>query len=234
MQPAQTDSSETYETGAFAETVQKLWDVHCADLRRLQGENQRLCAKIRRLEGHEETPEEKPEKSGQPGNLVPSTTLNTEEMSDAKDLPTHKQSSLKHQPRSAWAKVLPHAASQERKLDLFDAGAKADDLPRSFWSLSEKLVSHPMFDIVAAALICANAIVMAMESQFQGLSIGADLKYSKLHSDHNDAWTSAEPVFVVLGYIFGGIFSAELLLKIIGQRGNFPRRTQGPVFFLIG
>ena len=198
------------ETGAFAEIVRKLWEVHSADLQRLQGENQKLRAKIRSLEGDKK--------------LVPSVTLNTEELSGDGEAVTGKKSSLKHQPKSAWARVLPQSKSHENQLTIFSPEPTKDDLPQSFWSLSEKLVSHPMFDIVAAGFIFLNAIVMALESQFQGLSIGADLKYKDLNTGHTETWANAQPVFNIFGYFFGAIFTIELLLKIIGQRLDFFRR----------
>ncbi|CAK9095581.1 Sodium channel protein type 11 subunit alpha (NaN) (Sensory neuron sodium channel 2) (Sodium channel protein type XI subunit alpha) (Voltage-gated sodium channel subunit alpha Nav1.9) [Durusdinium trenchii] len=82
-----------------------------------------------------------------------------------------------------------------------------------------------MFDIVAAGFIFLNAIVMALESQFQGLSIGADLKYKDLNTGHTETWANAQPVFNIFGYFFGAIFTIELLLKIIGQRLDFFRHV---------
>lgn len=78
-----------------------------------------------------------------------------------------------------------------------------------------------MFDLATSACIFINAVVMAMESQWEGLSVGASLQYATLNSNHQAAWISVEPTFVILGYVFGVLFTLELLVKIVGQKWQF-------------
>lgn len=199
-------------SSAFAESVRKLWEVHNSDLRRLESENQKLRRKLRSLEGMEESPQAR--------TLEKAETLKTQSIpsDDANDAP-QRQSTLTHQPKSAWARVVPQNKSDDK---LF---VQTDDVPGSstdVCKLAEKLVYHPMFDVVSAACIFLNAIAMAMESQYEGLSVGASLQFASLDSAiHTAAWTSAEPAFKVVGYVFGVLFTLELLVKIVGQKWQF-------------
>lgn len=201
---------EPDKSGAFAETVRKLWDVHKSDLGRLESENQKLRVKIRSLEGVQEAPRG-------PDRIE---TLKTQSI-HSDEAPAERQTTLQHQPKSAWARVVPRQQSDN---DLFVQQAETEHDPgksRSIWKLAEKLVSHPMFDLATSACIFINAVVMAMESQWEGLSVGASLQYASLNSNHQAAWISVEPTFVILGYVFGVLFTLELLVKIVGQKWQF-------------
>ena len=200
------------KTGAFAETVRKLCDIHTSDLRRLESENQTLRIKLRSLEVEEEVERGKDR----------AETLHTQSI-PSDDEPVQKYSTLKHQPKSAWARVVPQTmVPHESENDLFHHSEhEALGSSKSIWKLVENLVSHPMFDVAAAALIFINAVVMAMESQWEGLSVGASLQYASLNANHTAAWISAEPIFVILGYVFGVLFTLELFVKIVGQRWKF-------------
>ena len=201
---------EPDKSGAFAETVRKLWDVHKSDLGRLESENQKLRVKIRSLEGVQEAPRG-------PDRIE---KLKTQSI-HSDEAPAERQTTLQHQPKSAWARVVPRQQSDN---DLFVQQAETEHDPgksRSIWKLAEKLVSHPMFDLATSACIFINAVVMAMESQWEGLSVGASLQYATLNSNHQAAWISVEPTFVILGYVFGVLFTLELLVKIVGQKWQF-------------
>ena len=212
--------SQGPNTGAFAETWRKLWDLHNSDLHLLEKENQKLRQKLGLSE--EELTERHLTERKPPETVE---TLKTQSISS--DEPQHRVSTLQHQPKSAWARVVPQQPSEN---DLFHTVHHTERAVEEgfgnffsgcFWTHVEKLVSNPMFDVAAAACIFLNAVVMACEAQWEGLSVGANLSYSTLNQRHVAAWTSAEPAFVVLGYVFGVLFTLELILKIMGQRGQF-------------
>lgn len=188
---------ESSEAGAFAETVRKLWDVHNSDLQKLEVENQELRQQLR---SHE----------------LATQSMKTQNLSEQGEV-----TSRPLQPRSAWAKVLP----QKEEDMIFKTHAETELVSSSIWSFSTRLVSHPMFDVLAAGLILVNAAFVALETQIQGLSIGATLQYAGLESGHQAAWSAAEPIFDAFSYVFGVIFSLELLLKILGQRQDFVRHV---------
>lgn len=212
--------SQGPNTGAFAETWRKLWDLHNSDLHLLEKENQKLRQKLG-LSEEELTERHLTERK------PPETVERLRTQSISSDEPQRRISTLQHQPKSAWARVVPQ---QPPENDLFHTVQHTERAVEEgcgkffsgcFWTHVEKLVSNPMFDVAAAACIFLNAIVMACEAQWEGLSVGANLSYSTLNQRHVAAWTSAEPAFVVLGYVFGVLFTLELILKIMGQRGQF-------------
>jgi len=212
--------SQGPNTGAFAETWRKLWDLHNSDLHLLEKENQKLRQKLG-LSEEELTERHLTERK------PPETVERLRTQSISSDEPQRRISTLQHQPKSAWARVVPQQPSEN---DLFHTVQHTERAVEEgcgkffsgcFWTHVEKLVSNPMFDVAAAACIFLNAIVMACEAQWEGLSVGANLSYSTLNQRHVAAWTSAEPAFVVLGYVFGVLFTLELILKIMGQRGQF-------------
>ena len=90
-----------------------------------------------------------------------------------------------------------------------------------FWFTVTKITRHPMFDIVVACIIFLNTIAMAIEAQWQGLSVGASINFGKIDAGHVASWTSAEQSFVWIGYAFGFVYVLELMLKLAGQRRSF-------------
>jgi len=115
-----------------------------------------------------------------------------------------------------------------RRLDL----AHADRAPslehagsaNSLISLIERLVRNTYFDAVFSALIALNVLAMAWEAQLLGVDVGADLGCQG-QGHHRDACADGAAglprVFHLLGWIFGVIFTLEIVLRIIGLRYHF-------------
>eukprot|EP00928_Gymnodinium_smaydae_P021386 TRINITY_DN18338_c0_g3_i1.p1 TRINITY_DN18338_c0_g3~~TRINITY_DN18338_c0_g3_i1.p1 ORF type:complete len:584 (+),score=98.34 TRINITY_DN18338_c0_g3_i1:65-1816(+) len=82
-------------------------------------------------------------------------------------------------------------------------------------ALMDRLVMSSGFEIIFGALIFANTIVMAIESQYHGMGNGSRLGYP--------IWKDQGMVlfFVVCEWFFGVLFTIELLLKIVVLRSNF-------------
>jgi len=75
-------------------------------------------------------------------------------------------------------------------------------------------VTHPRFDMALASAIMANAVVLCFEVQYNGLQVGFDLQYQKYRADAKTVWPGADITFIVLDYMFGLLFIAELILKV--------------------
>ncbi|CAJ1356158.1 unnamed protein product [Effrenium voratum] len=198
---------EDTDSRAFTEAVQALWDAYNSDLGRLQSQNERLVAKLQEVK--EET---------SPAKSVVFTHNVSESSSEG---PQQGPA----EPRSAWA-VVPTPAPRKTRTEesiFFESSLEAA-APTSIWVFSRRVVSHPIFDVTVAMLIFANAVVLALETQTEGLSVGASLEYQSLTTSHTDAWTTAEPIFATLGTVFGVIFTLELVMKFLGLRLEFFRQ----------
>merc|ERR1719230_528652 len=81
------------------------------------------------------------------------------------------------------------------------AEAGEEQAPPRWWA---RLVASERFDTSAAAVICLNACVMAVELEYQGSQRGSDA----------EEWAPAETVFLVADILFCLIFGAELGLRM--------------------
>ena len=207
----------TVGTQVFSETLAKLWEVHTSELQGLQLENERLLAKVRLLEGVEALTSDADEKGGKhqkpekPASRVHVVRSAFSDSSDDSGAKPHAEA------RPAW---MPVVTSQSPN-GMFE---QTRDRPSSFWLTAKRITKHPMFDIVVAGIIFLNTIVMAIEAQWEGLSVGASINYGTVDASHTTTWESAEQTFVWIGVVFGLIYIMELILKLVGQRGSFFRQ----------
>eukprot|EP00931_Biecheleriopsis_adriatica_P031413 TRINITY_DN18428_c0_g1_i1.p1 TRINITY_DN18428_c0_g1~~TRINITY_DN18428_c0_g1_i1.p1 ORF type:complete len:1215 (-),score=254.82 TRINITY_DN18428_c0_g1_i1:49-3525(-) len=85
-------------------------------------------------------------------------------------------------------------------------------------SLRQKLqtiVAAPRFEFAFALLILLNTLVMTFQVQYQGLDNGNKISYYGMTSPASQVWPGAEVGFLVVEWIFGLIFTAEIILKFI-------------------
>lgn len=84
------------------------------------------------------------------------------------------------------------------------------DFVRSFW-----------FDGVFSLLILFNSIVMAFEVQYNGLDNCLRANMPGCDRPAEEIWPGAGQAFYVLGWIFGLLFTLEVVLKIVVFRERF-------------
>jgi len=84
------------------------------------------------------------------------------------------------------------------------------------------LVKHPMFDALFCGVIILNCAVMFFEFQYQGFETGYDIGYPKFDKNAKDTWPGAHEAFHVIEWVFGVIFTLEILIKVAGQKLKFP------------
>jgi len=76
----------------------------------------------------------------------------------------------------------------------------------------KQVLSGQRFDLVVGFLICLNAMIMALELEYQGGKVGTKLGLSD--EDHDVSWPHAADVFSILNFIFTMIFVVELFLRV--------------------
>jgi len=77
------------------------------------------------------------------------------------------------------------------------------------------MVSSPWFEAFWAALIMLNALVLGVEAQYLGLDVGFDLRYRRIDQDVSESWPGAGDTFYVLGWVFGVLFTLEVVIKLL-------------------
>jgi hypothetical protein len=82
----------------------------------------------------------------------------------------------------------------------------------------ERLVESATFEGVSIIVICLNAVVIALEQQYDGLNSGYKLGYRSYNKSLTDLWSFAPLLFDILDKIFVACFVFEILLRIIAAR----------------
>ena len=64
-------------------------------------------------------------------------------------------------------------------------------------------VASPVFEVTFAAIICINAVVMALEAQHEGIRMGSELGIEHYGTVEAETWPYVHSIFTVLEYSFG-------------------------------
>jgi len=87
---------------------------------------------------------------------------------------------------------------------------------RSFCWMYRKLqdiVSGPYFEGTFAMLILINILIMAIESQYIGIESGYEVGYPGSKNQATETWPGADTAFEIVEWIFGVLFTLELIVK---------------------
>uniref|UniRef100_A0A7S4Q5C2 EF-hand domain-containing protein n=1 Tax=Alexandrium monilatum TaxID=311494 RepID=A0A7S4Q5C2_9DINO len=87
--------------------------------------------------------------------------------------------------------------------------------------LVQELVSHQWFDPVFAFLILLNTCIMALEMQYNGMDYGFQMNYPGEDDSAESTWPPAATIFNWCEWIFGTLFTLELVVKIVALRTQF-------------
>ncbi|CAK0809786.1 unnamed protein product, partial [Prorocentrum cordatum] len=100
---------------------------------------------------------------------------------------------------------------------LFESrGSNFSAEPLSSW---RDFVNSSYFEIIVVTCVALNCIFIALELQNEGFKLGHALEYP-LYEDP-DPWTGASGFFDAMGLLFGVVFAAELILKLMVLRRKF-------------
>jgi hypothetical protein len=80
-------------------------------------------------------------------------------------------------------------------------------------------MASPHVEVVTGFLILLNTLVMAVEQQHEGLSLGAEL--SVYSPSALEGWPLSKPDFELMEKIFAGVFTIELGLHMFAERSKY-------------
>lgn len=83
------------------------------------------------------------------------------------------------------------------------------------------IMHHPVVEGFFALLIVLNAVVMCVEMQYKGFHLGHVMGYKGMELSAAETWPGAANIFYLLGSIFGMVFTAEVILKVVALRLKF-------------
>merc|ERR1712079_530456 len=87
----------------------------------------------------------------------------------------------------------------------------------------QRFVTGATFESGFALLIVLNTVVMALESQYEGIDNGWKVGHPHSSSRASDVWPGAKLFFKVAEWTCGVLFTIELLLKVICLQKRFIR-----------
>mmetsp|Transcript_48757 Transcript_48757/g.115866 ORF Transcript_48757/g.115866 Transcript_48757/m.115866 type:complete len:746 (+) Transcript_48757:39-2276(+) len=96
---------------------------------------------------------------------------------------------------------------------------ESDHKARNEISRLQRIVLSPRFELLFALVILANAIVMALEAQYNGLNLGYDQGFKDQEASDQVPW--AEAVWLVAEWFFGLLFLIELTMKVTALKSIF-------------
>lgn len=85
----------------------------------------------------------------------------------------------------------------------------------------QKIVMGKRFEWFFGAAILSHIIIMTLETQYNGIGVGHDINYPFFDESKSDAWPGMQTFFTCVDYIFGVLYTIELLLKIIALNRHF-------------
>jgi len=135
---------------------------------------------------------------------------------EAKDLsqitPKEEEpSTLEKEPSTAQ---MAHAAAHAQKVLI-------DHHLHETHDIFQKIVFNKRFEWIFGLIILMHILVMCAESQYVGLGVGYDIGYPGYSHPRTEAWPAGESFFFGLDFIFGILYTIELLLKILALRVHF-------------
>lgn len=84
-----------------------------------------------------------------------------------------------------------------------------------------RIVTAPAFEVSVAVAIVANGLLLAAEAQYVGFNLAEYTGHASADGHSAEVWPHASEVFDVLHWVFGVIFTIEIILKIAGLRREF-------------
>jgi len=81
-------------------------------------------------------------------------------------------------------------------------------------NFTRPIVASFQFEAVFGVLICLNTLVMALQSEYNGLDTGYNLGFPGISSPAIESWPGVYDIFWGLELFFGIVFTAEIILKL--------------------
>jgi hypothetical protein len=87
--------------------------------------------------------------------------------------------------------------------------------------LIHDVVAGKRFECFFGGLILVNTVILAAEAQYKGISVGYSVKYAGYDQTKESAWPGGEFTFSLLNWVFGILFTLEIVAKLVGLRREF-------------
>jgi len=156
---------------------------------------------------------------------VVSLTTSNGHTSDVKSSTSNGHDIKSNQKRKAFARR--KTATKSSLQEILSNPDEMADLPtgNGVYARLQRFVKGPVFETVFACLIMLNTLVLALESQYKGIENGWKLGYPGSASQATQAWPGMDAFFVWMEWVFGIIFTVELLMKMVCQKKHFCREV---------
>jgi len=82
----------------------------------------------------------------------------------------------------------------------------------------QRFVHGDRFEIISAAVILANTVIMAFNMQFDGIGNGYDISFPSYTRPKNQVWPGAKKTFMISAYLFNTLFTIELVMRLAAAR----------------
>jgi len=96
-------------------------------------------------------------------------------------------------------------------------------LARMICTQFEEMVQSMWFESFFAVLILLSTITTAIEIQAKGMDAGFDLSFDEQELEHPNAYTAVQGFLDVCEMIWGVLFTAEVVLKVLAMQVRFLR-----------
>lgn len=123
--------------------------------------------------------------------------------------------------RTTQVGAVSHALFNKENEDLMHEAKSIPSGMTKFRAKLARVVLSFSFEGAFGVLICANTMVMAFQSEFNGLETGYNEGFDGIERPAKDIWPSADETFLVLEYFFGILFTVEIVLKVIVLAHHF-------------
>mmetsp|Transcript_2487 Transcript_2487/g.5437 ORF Transcript_2487/g.5437 Transcript_2487/m.5437 type:complete len:661 (-) Transcript_2487:120-2102(-) len=128
--------------------------------------------------------------------------------------------------KSAPESLLAHPPRQYKNKNLRAMAGQKDEDPGAM-SFFKTISFSKKFEIMSIALIVFQAFLMAIELQYKGLTNGHELGLSDYPKPGADEWPWAEDTFNIAHIIVAIVFSAEIVIRVLGRRRAYLKSIWG-------
>eukprot|EP00929_Paragymnodinium_shiwhaense_P103177 TRINITY_DN6648_c0_g5_i1.p1 TRINITY_DN6648_c0_g5~~TRINITY_DN6648_c0_g5_i1.p1 ORF type:complete len:719 (-),score=134.08 TRINITY_DN6648_c0_g5_i1:115-2271(-) len=97
----------------------------------------------------------------------------------------------------------------------------ANGAPKSFRARMRQFVEGAAMEVAFSSLIVLNTITMCIEQQYRGFDYGYEVGYPGHARSSKEVWPQGEQLFEGLEYIFGFVFTFEVIVKLCALRSDF-------------
>jgi len=201
-------ASSVREGGDFDSLLARARQAHDLEIRRLQDQVRSLQEELAALRGDEQA--SRADALDERADPPKEAALNGQEAA-MKD----------HEPRMSRRSASPRFHPPSLQLSKRQGLQQKESEPAE--SVAHRIIAHPAFEIVIVCVIVMNAAVMAAEAQYIGFDLAVQTGHESADGISSDVWPHGEAVFEVCDWVFGVIFTFEILVKILALRCQFFR-----------